>query len=152
MISTRARLAMLGLAVWVGTFMAPAHAEQSLVSLYTQHCSGCHGTTGNGVPAAGIPDLHDAGAYIDLPAGRAYLVQVPGLSQSRLDNATAARMLNYVLSRFAADRLPRDFHPYTAAEIARLRTDTASDAETRRVALLAMLRGSGGPTTLPATP
>jgi mono/diheme cytochrome c family protein len=51
---------------------------------YTLHCSGCHGAQGHGVPDAGIPDLHDSGAYVAIPAGRAYLVQVPGLSQSRL--------------------------------------------------------------------
>jgi mono/diheme cytochrome c family protein len=115
------------------------HADPSLLSLYTQHCSGCHGTTGHGVPNAGIPDLHDAGAYVAIPAGRAYLVQVPGLAQSRLDDATAARILNYVLGRFSADTLPPDFQPYSAAEVTALRADKASNAPTRRKAILAAL-------------
>jgi mono/diheme cytochrome c family protein len=121
------------------TVFAPgtALAEPSLLSLYTQHCSGCHGTTGHGVPSAGIPDLHDAGSYAGIPAGRAYLVQVPGLSQSRLDDATAARMLNYILARFSV--VPPGFRPYTAAEVGVLRQDKASDAETRRKAILAAL-------------
>jgi mono/diheme cytochrome c family protein len=116
-----------------------AAAPQSLPTLYTLHCSGCHGAQGHGVPEAGIPDLHDSGSYVAIPAGRAYLVQVPGLSQSRLDDALAARLLNYVLTRFSADRLPPDFIPYTQAEVAALRADKASDAETRRAAILSAL-------------
>jgi hypothetical protein len=117
-----------------------ACAEPSLSSLYTLHCSGCHGAAGHGVPQAGIPDLHDAGSYVSLPAGRAYLAQVPGLSQSHLDDATATHMLNYVLQRFSGDTLPPDFHPYTIAEITLLRADKASDATTRRAAILSALR------------
>ncbi len=113
----------------------PAAAEPSLLSSYTLHCSGCHGTLGAGVPDKGIPNLADAGSYVGTPAGRAYLVQVPGISQSQLDNETAARMLNYVLHRFSV--LPVGFVGYTAAEVGLLRQDKASDAETRRNALLA---------------
>ena len=117
-----------------------ARAEMGLAAMYIWHCSGCHGAAGHGVPAAGIPDLAYAGSYVALPQGRAYLVQVPGISQSRLDDAAAARMLNYVLMRFSAARLPAGFLPYSAAEVGRLRVDRASDAETRRAAILAGLR------------
>jgi mono/diheme cytochrome c family protein len=85
---------------------APASADPGLATLYIWHCSGCHGAMGHGVPERGIPDLHDAGSYVALPEGRAYLAQVPGISQSNLDDATAARMLNYVLGRFSAASLP----------------------------------------------
>jgi mono/diheme cytochrome c family protein len=122
---------------------APAAAEQSLQTLYTLKCSGCHGAEGKGVPDSGIPNLNDAGRYVGLPLGREYLIEVPGLSQSSLDDATAARMLNWVLARFSADRLPAGFAPYTTAEIARYRGDTASDAETRRQVILAQLKATG---------
>lgn len=112
----------------------PAAAQPNLLSTYTLHCSGCHGTLGAGVPEKGIPDLADAGAYVGTPAGRAYLAQVPGISQSRLDDATAARMLNYVLRRFSS--LPADFKPYTAGEVGGLRADRASDAPARRRMIL----------------
>jgi mono/diheme cytochrome c family protein len=115
-----------------------------LPALYTLHCSGCHGAGGHGVPARGIPDLKDAGSYVVLPEGRAYLVQVPGISQSRLDDAAAARMLNYVLGRFSAADLPGGFVPYSTGEVAKLRAaDRASDAETRRARILAGLRALG---------
>ncbi len=115
----------------------------TLPALYTLHCSGCHGASGHGVPARGIPDLALAGSYVVLPEGRTYLVQVPGISQSRLDDATAARILNYVLTRFSAADLPADFRPYSAAEVTGLRAQAASDAETRRAAILAELRKLG---------
>ncbi len=123
-----------------------ARAEPSLLASYTLHCSGCHGTLGAGVPEKGIPNLADAGLYAGTPAGRTYLAQVPGISQSRLDDETAARMLNYVLRRFSAANLPADFRPYTAAEVAVLRAHKASDAVRRRQAILAEMAtpGQGG--------
>jgi len=127
------------IAVLLACTAQAAAAAPSLLSTYTLHCSGCHGTLGAGVPDKGIPNLADAGSYAGTEAGRAYLAQVPGISQSRLDNETAARMLNYVLHRFSAATLPPDFRPYTAAELAVLRADKASDAATRRRAILAQL-------------
>ncbi len=125
-------------AAMVCTWVLPAAAHSSLLSTYTLHCSGCHGTQGAGVPEKGIPNLAEASSYVGTPAGRAYLAQVPGISQSRLDNETAARMLNYVLQRFST--LPPDFKPYTAFEVGILRADKASDASTRRKALLEAAR------------
>ena len=125
--------------LWATVCTAPvavAHAEMSLSANYTLNCSGCHGQDGHGVPEAGIPDLNDAGRYVSTALGRRYLVQVPGLSQSRLDDATAARILNWILMRFSANHLPADFTPYTAEEVARFRSDKASDAKTRRDAIL----------------
>jgi mono/diheme cytochrome c family protein len=117
-----------------------AHADPSLQTIYTLNCSGCHGAGGHGVPTAGIPDLNDAGSYVSTSLGREYLIEVPGLSQSRLDDATAARLLNWVLRKFSADRLPADFKPYTAAEVTQFRADKVSDPNTRRQAILARLR------------
>jgi mono/diheme cytochrome c family protein len=114
--------------------------RQSLQKLYTLNCSGCHGADGVGVPEAGIPNLNEAGRYVQTELGREYLIEVPGLSQSRLDDATAARLLNWVLQRFSGDRLPADFKPYTAAEVSRFRSEKVSDPKTRRDAILAELR------------
>jgi hypothetical protein len=117
-----------------------ARAEPSLPTLYTLNCSGCHGAGGQGVPEAGIPNLNQAGSYVRTALGREYLIEVPGLSQSRLDDATAARLLNWVLREFSAASLPADFQPYTPAEVSRFRADKVSDPKTRRDAILAELR------------
>jgi mono/diheme cytochrome c family protein len=120
--------------------IAAVHAEPSLQTLYTLNCSGCHGADGLGVPEAGIPNLNEAGRYVRTRLGREYLIEVPGLSQSRLDDATAARLLNWVLHKFSAEHLPADFKPYTAAEVTQFRADKVSDPNTRRAAILAELR------------
>jgi hypothetical protein len=117
-----------------------AHGEVPMATLYTLHCSGCHGANGHGVPRARIPDLANSASYLAVPQGRAYLIQVPGIAQSRLDDATAAAMLNWVILRFSVPPLPRDFTLYTGAEIHRLRPNAASDAETQRAVILASLR------------
>ncbi len=119
---------------------AVARADPSLQTLYTLNCSGCHGAGGLGVPEAGIPNLNEAGRYVRTELGREYLIEVPGLSQSRLDDATAARLLNWVLHQFSAERLPADFKPYTAAEVSRFRADKVSDPKARREAILAELK------------
>jgi hypothetical protein len=125
------------------TLTTEACAEMPLQTLYTLNCSGCHGAQGLGVPEAGIPNLNDAGRYVRTKLGREYLIQVPGLSQSRLDDATVARLLNWVLQQFSANRLPADFRPYTAKEVTRFRSDKASDPKTRRDAIVAELRSRG---------
>ncbi len=120
-----------------------ARAEMPMQTLYTLNCSGCHGNEGLGVPEVGIPNLNDAGRYVGTPIGRQYLIKVPGLSQSRLDNATAAKLLNWILHKFSSDRIPADFQPYTTEEVTQFRSQVASDAETQRAAILAELRSRG---------
>jgi hypothetical protein len=120
-----------------------AHAQMRMQTIYTLNCSGCHGAQGMGVPEVGIPNLNDAGRFVRTELGREYLIQVPGLSQSRLDDATAARLLNWILHTFSANRLPADFTPYTTEEVTHFRSDKASDAKARRDAILAEMRSRG---------
>jgi len=139
---TRALIRLLSVAAFAALATA-ARADLPLQTLYTLNCSGCHGAKGLGAPEAGIPNLNDSGRYVRTELGRRYLIQVPGLSQSRLDDATAARLLNWILLEFSADRLPSDFTPYTSEEVSRFRSDKASDAKTRRDAILDELRSRG---------
>jgi mono/diheme cytochrome c family protein len=144
---------MLLLAAGAGS-IPDANADAPMLTVYTLNCSGCHGARGQGVPEAGIPDLNDSGLFARSELGREYLIQVPGLAQSRLDDATAAHLLNWILREFSADRMPADFRPYTAEEVKRFRADKASDAKARRAAILAEMKSRGllGPSYLAATP
>jgi hypothetical protein len=149
------RLILRVLSVAASVILATdARAQMPLQTLYTLNCSGCHGGEGLGVPEVGIPNLNDAGRFVGTELGREYLIQVPGLSQSRLDDATAARLLNWILHKFSANHLPADFTPYTTEEVTRFRSDKASDAKTRRDAILAELRSRGllEPAYSPAAP
>ena len=136
-------LRRLGSAAACTGLIAAARADMPMTTVYTLNCSGCHGAQGRGVPEVGIPNLNDAGLFVRTQLGREYLIQVPGLAQSRLDDATAARLLNWILQRFSADRLPADFVPYSAEEITRFRPYKASDAKGRRDAIIAEMRHRG---------
>ena len=62
-------------------------------------CRGCHLPDGSG--ATGVPDLRDGiGRFVSVDGGRAYLVQVPGSSQSALDDAALAAVLNWMIRAF----------------------------------------------------
>jgi hypothetical protein len=68
-------------------------AQMPVATQYVLHCSGCHGLEGHGLASNGIPDLSEAWRYANTSAGRKYLISVPGVAASRLNNHDAAAML-----------------------------------------------------------
>jgi hypothetical protein len=100
---------------------------------------GCHTPDGRGEPGH-VPSVRNT--LIPLagtPAGRRFLVQVPGSAQSTLSDAELAEVLNWMVENLSAQpersggnpekRLRRDagqpaerqVAPFTAAEVARYR-------------------------------
>ena len=99
---------------------------------YLLHCRGCHLANGSGVPPA-VPTLVDEiGRLVATPVGREYVVRVPGVSQSALDDEGLASVLNWILETFNADTLPADFRPYSTGEIAEARKKVLADPLTYR--------------------
>lgn len=93
--------------------------RQAVRADYVLQCAGCHRVDGRGSNPHGIPDFRQSvGAFVHLPAGREYLIRVPGAAHSQLSNAELAAVLNWVLTEFSAAQLPADFAPYTEAEVA----------------------------------
>ncbi len=88
----------------------------------------------DGTGTAGlVPTLHGVGNLLATPAGRAYLVRVPGVAQAPLSDARLARLLNWVLVEFSgAEPRPR----YTAREVGNLRTSPLRDPARVRKTLL----------------
>ena len=71
---------------------------------YLLHCAGCHLEDGAGMPDQLIPDLTEhVGNFAMMPEGRAYLIRVPGSSQSPLSDADLAVLLNWMVDRFAPE-------------------------------------------------
>ncbi len=123
---------------------APATSVDTARSDFFLHCAGCHRFDGRGSPRHGIPDFRDSvGWFTHLPAGREYLVRVPGSSQSQLSDAELAVVLNWMLHEFSAAQLPRDFQPYTAQEVTRVRTPPYQDIVPVRHALERALTTDG---------
>jgi mono/diheme cytochrome c family protein len=107
---------------------------------FALNCQGCHRADGSGTPGS-VPTLADSVArFLAVPGGRAYLVQVPGVAQAPLDDAALAAVVNWMLARFDAPHLPRDFRPYGAEEVGRLRQFPLVDVDKVRAALLADLQ------------
>ena len=98
------------------TLAAPASAE-SAAQLYTLNCWGCHSPHAEGIPGS-VPRLaHSMGYFLYTPEGRTYLIQVPGVANSPLNDQQIADVLNWMLDTFSKSELPADFKPYTVDEI-----------------------------------
>jgi len=110
-------------------------AGEDMRKTYILNCAGCHGLDGFGLPSQDIPDFHESGRFLGVPEGRDYLIQVPGASQSRLNDKDLAALMNWILTTFAKGSLTAPFLPYTEEEIHRLRPNKATDAVERRAAL-----------------
>jgi mono/diheme cytochrome c family protein len=109
---------------------------------YAVNCQGCHRADGAGTPGS-VPALVGSVAkFLRVPGGREYLVQVPGAAQAPLDDAALAAVLAWMLEKFDHDHMPRDFAPYTAEEVGRLRQKPLTDVERVRRELLEAIEQS----------
>jgi len=106
---------------------------------YALNCQGCHRADGAGTPGSVPPLVGSVARFLAAPGGREYLVQVPGVAQAPLDDATLAAVMNWMLEKFDHAHVPAGFVPYDAAEIGRLRTKPLTDVETVRKRLLATI-------------
>ena len=121
---------------------APASPPLTQVrSLYQLHCAGCHGATGQGLYGAHVPDLRPMGRFLSLPGGREFLMRVPGVMGSGLDDAQVAAVLNWMMHSLA-DPMPDD-NPFTAAEIGRARAQPLVDVMQERRRLMQLATKSG---------
>ena len=126
-------------------FAGPAAADPQLD--YMLQCQGCHLSDGAGTPGA-VPSFVDfVGTFLGVPGGREFLVRVPGSSQSSLDDARLAAVLNWILVRFDPGSLGDDFVPFTEEEVARVRRPPLTDVETLRRELLSRVDASAGRST-----
>ena len=106
-------------------------SAESASNLYLLNCWGCHGSRGEGIHGT-APPLIGLGDFLKVSGGRAYIVEVPGVSMSSLNDAQIALVMNWVLQNLSKTDL-HDFAPYTADEIHRDRATRLSDlAKTRR--------------------
>ncbi len=113
---------------------------------YILHCSGCHGMDARGVAKAGIPALQDqVGYFLQLPEGRAFVMQVPGLLSANLSDERAARVVNWMIEYFAGESQPAAFVPYTAEEARGYRLGKPADIIGTRKAIQAKLNAAGYP-------
>jgi hypothetical protein len=137
--------ARLTLALALAAALATAAEAASPAVGYALQCQGCHLADGAGTPGS-VPALAGSVArFVAVPGGREYLLRVPGVAQSSLDDAALAELMNWMLRRFDADHLPPDFRPYAADEVGRWRHQPLVDVEGARRALLDAMEARPSP-------
>lgn len=118
---------------------------------YKMFCRGCHGPAGEGRKA--VPHMNNfVGNFLKFKAGRDYLVQVPGSANAALDDEQLTEVLNWIVLNISGETLPKNFKPYTVAEVAKLRQEPLFEAFEFRKQLLKDMLAKGIITELPEQP
>lgn len=108
---------------------------------YMLNCMGCHLADGSGA-AGKVPSVRDSLVILSgSSAGRRYLVQVPGASQSPLSDLELAQVLTWMVRNLSARSVPPDFMDFSAAEVAGYRRSPLVNVRETRAKLLAPAAG-----------
>ena len=111
---------------------------------YVLYCMGCHGTEAEGVPGKVPPLAHALGRYMRTPAGRNYVLRVPGAANSVLSDAELAAVLNWLAQTFDGDELAKNnVPPFTTAEVTGLRHSPLPSVLATRRAIVKDLAATG---------
>ena len=117
----RLLLILLAVSVCQASLAADTPPGRSAQTLWMLNCQGCHRADGSGtgseVPA--MPGI--VARFLNVPGGREFLIRVPGVATSPLDDRSLALLVNWMLARFDPGHIPGDFTPFTAEEVSRLR-------------------------------
>lgn len=112
---------------------------------WQMNCQGCHGTDGTGNEARDVPDLVALERFQRLPAGRDFLIRVPGMARSPLSDEDLTELANWMMGEFATPGVPHDWQPYSTAEVAALRKRPIIDGIVEhRARLITKIEGIGG--------
>jgi hypothetical protein len=112
---------------------------------YLLHCMGCHTETGAGLPGR-IPSLRGTLARLAQdPAGRSYVLRVPGVTQATLEPARLAEVLNWAIGAFDDGSQPAQVSPFTAAEVASARDYPLLEVSATREQVLAAPKAAPTP-------
>ncbi len=88
---------------------------------YMLQCMGCHTPDGSGA-AGRVPSIRSTLLpFSAVVAGRQFLVQVPGASQSTLSNAELAELINWMIENLSNEPRAVVFKRFTGAEVASYR-------------------------------
>lgn len=108
---------------------------------YMLHCQGCHLPEAQGFEGK-VPPMKDfVGYFLHSGEGREFLIRVPGVAQSALNDSEVAELMNWLLVTFSSEQLPDRFVPFTDDEVASLRQDPISDPATSRELIMKRLAG-----------
>lgn len=100
---------------------------------------GCHGEEGE-LESDGMPRLAGfVGYFLNIKEGREYLIQVPGVANSPLNDAEISELLNYMINQFSGLSMPQTFKPFTEEEVSEYRIIQLVNVYERRNELISQL-------------
>ncbi len=146
-------LCLAGLLCMQAIAAEPANIPQfsKVQSDYLLACGGCHGESGVS-NARLVPDLRDqVGYFLNTPQGRRYLVQLPNVVTSALDDAALAGVLNFMVWDIGGAGAPAGASRYTAPEVSMLRRaplNTVSLKDYRKQLVESLIAEHGAPPTM----
>lgn len=117
--------------------------EASPAQDYMLYCMGCHGTRAEGVPGKIPPLANNLVRFMRSPAGRNYVLRVPGAASSALPDAQLAAVLNWVAETFDSSASSRRASPFTAEEVTRSRHSPLVSVSATRAAVVKSLAATG---------
>jgi len=88
---------------------------------WQMNCQGCHNSDGSGNAERDIPPLVDLKSFHSLKEGREFLIRVPGVARSPLDDVDLANLSNWMMQEFGDTQKNEKWSPYSSKEIAALR-------------------------------
>jgi hypothetical protein len=104
---------------------------------YMLNCMGCHLADGSGA-AGKVPSVRESLVILSRSrAGRRYLVQVPGASESPLSDLELAQVLSWMVRNLSAGTVPADFTDFSVSEVSAYRRFPLVDVRETRAQLLA---------------
>lgn len=133
------RTALLVLVVCPSLAIGGQAAALSAHSNYVLRCSGCHGLKGAGSQEGGIPEFRNSVSHIAATdIGRTYLMHVPGVVSTGLNDAEITDVMNYVLDTWGDGT-----HHFTLSEVHRRRTQPVADVVALRQRIANQLSKKG---------
>ncbi|MDV5170188.1 hypothetical protein [Photobacterium rosenbergii] len=113
---------------------------------YQMFCQGCHVADGRG--GKDVPDMRDhIGAFLTIPEGRRYLIQVPGSANSAVNDADLANLMNWMVKEFGGDSAPDGFARFTSEEVGELRKSPLMEVTEYRKMLIQKIALNNGKAT-----
>jgi mono/diheme cytochrome c family protein len=110
---------------------------------YVLNCMGCHGPEGQGVPGRVPPLGHSLARFMRTPAGRHYVLSVPGAANSALSDAALAAVLNWLAQTYDPEDLGPTVALFTPAEVAANRHSPLLSVLAARAAVVRELQTTG---------
>jgi hypothetical protein len=103
---------------------------------YTIHCQGCHLADASGLDGE-VPRMNSfVGYFLHSKEGREFVIRVPGVATSSLEDDELTEMMNWLLLNFSAQELPDPFVPFSTEEVAALRPKREEQPQKTRIRIL----------------